>query len=299
MITLLKIRNFQSHHKSILKFHHGVNAIIGNTDSGKTAIFRAFNWLTGNSFTKVNFRSYWGGRTSVKIVTSENNTIVRSTGKKGNSYSINGTLLKAFGKTIPVEVTDILNIKDINYQSQHSPPFMLSNTAGEVARMLNKFANIDIVDSSQLNATRSVRYINDSITELKEQISIHKEKLLKFNFIPGLEKDVSILEDLDSKLQQLEKEKIYLSRLIQQRSKIDTKHLNFDIDKVEKQLKELVQEKENLDKKIETQNKLDKLINSIEIEMTSLKNSETIKKEIEDELKKIMPARCPLCNNEI
>jgi len=45
MINSLTIQNFQSHKNTTLEFDNGINIIIGQSDSGKTAIIRALNWV--------------------------------------------------------------------------------------------------------------------------------------------------------------------------------------------------------------------------------------------------------------
>ena len=57
MLTSLTIKNFQSHKDSTLQFSPNVNVILGHNDSGKSAIFRAidfvvFNSLSGDSFVR-------------------------------------------------------------------------------------------------------------------------------------------------------------------------------------------------------------------------------------------------------
>lgn len=50
MITIKKviIENFQSHKYSVIDFNEGLNAIVGPTDSGKTAVFRSLKWVLYN-----------------------------------------------------------------------------------------------------------------------------------------------------------------------------------------------------------------------------------------------------------
>jgi len=67
MIKQLTIKNFQSHKKTKLEFSDGVNIIIGQSDSGKTAIIRALNWVVNNKPSGDSFRSHWGGDTNVEI----------------------------------------------------------------------------------------------------------------------------------------------------------------------------------------------------------------------------------------
>ena len=48
MIKSIDIENFQSHKKTRIDFDPGVNVIIGRSDSGKTSILRALNWVINN-----------------------------------------------------------------------------------------------------------------------------------------------------------------------------------------------------------------------------------------------------------
>ena len=59
MISGLLLKNFQSHKKTILHFHPGVNAIIGKSNSGKTAILRALYWIIYNRPSGISFVSFW------------------------------------------------------------------------------------------------------------------------------------------------------------------------------------------------------------------------------------------------
>jgi exonuclease SbcC len=71
MIDSLSIQNFQSHEKTELEFDEGINIIIGQSDSGKSAILRALNWVVNNKPNGEAFKSNWGGDTKVKIIIEE------------------------------------------------------------------------------------------------------------------------------------------------------------------------------------------------------------------------------------
>ena len=81
MIKKLHIRNFQSHKDSRLIFSDGVNVIVGNSDSGKSAILRALNWVITNRPSGDSYISNWGGPTYV-IVETEEGTVIRERGKR-------------------------------------------------------------------------------------------------------------------------------------------------------------------------------------------------------------------------
>lgn len=67
MIKQLNIQNFQSHVDTTLEFSDGCNIIVGNSDSGKTAIIRALRWLVFHKPTGDEMRSHWGGKTKVEL----------------------------------------------------------------------------------------------------------------------------------------------------------------------------------------------------------------------------------------
>ena len=74
MIKKIQIQNFQSHKETTLKLDPGVNIIVGTTDSGKTSILRALRWVIWNRPSGDDFRSWWGGNTSVEVIINERNS---------------------------------------------------------------------------------------------------------------------------------------------------------------------------------------------------------------------------------
>jgi DNA repair protein SbcC/Rad50 len=208
MIKSLNISNIQSHEQSLLTFHPGVNIIIGNTDSGKSAIIRALRWVIWNRPSGDSLRSRWGGKTSVEIET-EDGSVVRSKDKK-DEYNVNikgqkKLLLSAFGTSVPEEVSNFLNINEINLQEQLDNHFLLGKgwTAGSVAAHFNKVANINEIDTSTSNINKKVSKLEADIEYDKAQIKEKKETLLTFEYLNTAESLLEVLEDQESRLSRL------------------------------------------------------------------------------------------------
>jgi len=199
MITKVEIYNFQSHKKSIMEFVPGTNVIIGASDTGKSAVFRAINWVCSNRPLGDSFRSEWGGDTHVILHTSEGNTIERIRTATKNAYIINGQVLEAFGHSVPEDVLNILQIDSANIHAQMDPPFLLSSTPGEAAQMLNTAASIDDIDHTIAGLKRSYNQIDIDIKHAKKQHSEVSEQLKKYENLPIIEK----------KLREVEQQEVY------------------------------------------------------------------------------------------
>lgn len=202
MITSCKIQNFQSHENTLLEFHSGINAIIGKSGSGKTAIIRALNWSLFNRPGGDAFRSFWDTDTMVEVETNEGQKIIRSKTKKENSYSLESEGkkkldFKAFGQGVPDEISEALNISDINIQLQMDAPFLLSSSAGEVARYLNKITHLDKIDTTLSNITAKVRVHKGEKESEKKRVEQLLSELDKFDH---LEKEEELISSSEANL---------------------------------------------------------------------------------------------------
>lgn len=212
MIESLSIQNFQSHKKSVLEFHPGVNVIIGESDSGKSAIIRAFRKLITNKPGGNSFMSYWGGEMNLSLTTKEGTCIRRVKTKSEDHYFVNDLDLTAFGQEVPLEVKEALNINEINCQYQFDPPFLLTKTPGELAQFFNRIANIEKIHLSTSKINSMISDIESDIKADEKRLEAEKEKLQGF---PDLEK-------LGIELEVLEKANQRLQVTIQQRSKLNS-----------------------------------------------------------------------------
>jgi len=218
-IDCLSIKNFQSHENSKLNLHPGVNVIIGASDTGKSAIFRALSWVIRNKVDDSSFRSRWGGKTDVEITFSDGKEVSRVQ-DKGNAYYLVDPAnnvdeeYKAFRADIPEDISSAVNMDVLNIASQFDPPFLLSDSAGEVAKTLNKIANLTDIDVSISNIRKSVlsnsRDISSTISQL-EDLETQKEAL---SFILELEQKVIEYESLQKSFSELERKSQVLNKTL-------------------------------------------------------------------------------------
>src|SRR6056297_3113297 len=174
------IKNFQSHKASELQFIPGVNVVIGPSDAGKSAIFRALNWVLTNWPLGNAFRSEWGGETRVELSTTDGEVVTRSKDKNTNKYVLGENVLKAFGSDPPEAVQQALEMDEINIQSQTDPPFLLVSSPGEVAQMLNQAASIDDIDVVMAGLKKGHNEIRRDIQTGKQQLKNQQEKLKQY-----------------------------------------------------------------------------------------------------------------------
>jgi len=196
MIKTLTLQNFQSHKKTNLEFSDGVNVIIGQSDSGKTSIIRALRWLIWNRPGGDAFRSTWGGETEITL--DLNGIIVSRSKDKDNLYHGDGIEFTAFGSEVPFEIKHLLNINEINLQSQMDSPFLISSTPGDVAKHFNKIAHLDQIDGGLKTVQQWIRGIEQDIRSGESQINQSKEELKKFAHLEKFEVDVEVLEEMQN-----------------------------------------------------------------------------------------------------
>lgn len=139
----LKITNFQSHVDTTVDIvENGINAIIGPTDAGKSAITRAFELLALNRPSGEKYRTH-----GTKQTTVEWQGVKRVRGNSSeNLYEVDGVEYKALRTGVPRQVTEKLKLTDINFRPQHAAYFLIDDSPGAVARAMNELADLGLID---------------------------------------------------------------------------------------------------------------------------------------------------------
>lgn len=202
MIKSLELKNFQSHRDTFIAFHEGVNAVVGLSDSGKTAILRALYWVIFNRPDGDDFQSHWGGDTECCLEVDGGVKITRRRTKSDNAYFLDipgqdRQEFRAFGRfQVPIEIQAVLNMNDINFQSQLDAPFLLSSSPGEVAQILNKVVNLDVIDSALSNIRKKKKSCDDEFKASQIRIKDLTSQLEGFRYLGTMESDIIVLETL-------------------------------------------------------------------------------------------------------
>jgi len=161
-----------------------------------------------------------GGDTTVELAVD--NIPIRRTksGKDVNLYQKDGIKYAAFGTDVPNDITELLNLNEINLQAQMDSPFLISSTPGDVAKHFNQIAHLDQIDSGLKNVQKEIfelvftigkEAIKDTpATGLIKQLNDARENLKKFDHLEKFEIDVEILENMQTKFLQ----KVNNSRLL-------------------------------------------------------------------------------------
>jgi DNA repair exonuclease SbcCD ATPase subunit len=206
MINSIELTNFQSHKNSKLEFHPGINAIIGSSDSGKSAIMRALNWAVYNRPSGDAFVSYWaknekGKQTEQCEVSVEKNDKLLMRIKSGNfnGYWIDKKELNAIGTDVPEDVNKFFNLSEVNIQKQLDAPFLLSNTSGEVARFFNKIIKLDTIDQALSSIEKRKRANRDQLKSLTEELEKQEKLLGTFGWIEKVEPLIIKIEGIEKK----------------------------------------------------------------------------------------------------
>lgn len=185
MIKKLQLINFQSHKDTTLEFSPGLNIIAGGNHNGKTAIFRAIKWIVTNRPSGESFQRWNSGHTTV-ILDNDNHIISRDKGIN-NSYTVDGMdgvdgmEFEKVGTSVPEEVEKALNLSLDNFQHQHDPPFLLSDTPGEVSKKVNEIFHLDEINSllqitnkRKRKVSKKIKQSEENITQLKKNIDALK-----------------------------------------------------------------------------------------------------------------------------
>ena len=211
MIKSIELKNIQSHENTKLEFSPGINAIIGSSNNGKSAILRGLYWVKYNRPLGIDtYCSHWnmtekGTMKGEMSVTVENDSsiITRRRTKDQNQYIVDGEVLNVVKTDVPDEVEQSLHLSDTNIQKQLDSPFLLSESSGKVAEYFNKIVRLDIIDKVLSNAESQRRKTKQEVERTEKQIEILENKLSSFDWMNGVDKlihKVEVLSEMETEI---------------------------------------------------------------------------------------------------
>jgi exonuclease SbcC len=301
MIKQIRLKNFESHKDTTIDLHNQTNAIIGESDSGKSAIIRAVYWVVFNRPSGDSFCSIWDNDTSVSIVLENDHTIERRKTSKENLYIVNNKKLEGFGQNVPEEISNVLNMGSLNFQTQFDPHFLLPPVSpGKVAEKLNKVINLEVIGKTQYNINSSLKEIKKELSFKESNITDLKKEKRELLWVKKAGIDLEEIETKQNELDSLNNLKNKIANNLHEYEIVneEIKKLKY-IDKAEQDIANLLELKNEVEKHIKEKNKIQDIIdelNEIQEEVLTVSNNLT---ELEKKYKNEFPEECPLCGSII
>ena len=179
MIYSIKLHNFQAHADTSIELAAGVTALVGSSNSGKTAITRGFRFVQTNRPKSTSIIRSGEDNVSVTLHIGEH-TISRTRGKKRNDYKLDDQTFQALGGAVPEQITELLNLQDINTSSQLAPHFLILDTPGKIAREINTVVHLEDAEKTVDKIRTNIRATKSDIKSIGEQQEVQNAVLSKY-----------------------------------------------------------------------------------------------------------------------
>lgn len=187
MLTSLEVRDYQSLRSLTLQLGR-FNVVTGPSSSGKSALVRAMGLLAFNARGTTYIR-HGAASCSVGVAAEAEGLAVAITrGARGkDSYQLvrfaEGPGKKTFTKLaskVPSEVAEVLSLTDLNFAGQFDRPYLLTESAGEVARRLGELTNVTVLfGAARLANTRRLR-LASQLTDAREELAFLTRDVQRF-----------------------------------------------------------------------------------------------------------------------
>lgn len=240
-IKRIHLENFQSHKLTDMTFDKGLNVIIGNSDSGKTAILRAIKWALYNEPQGDYFIRQGEAKVVVEIEFS-NGVVVRrlkSSSKnlyylktgEGEEYQFEG-----FRNEVPREVSEATgmykvdfsssNLGILNISEQLEGPFLLNESSSVRANAIGRLVSVNYIDDALRQTVRDDKSTLSKINDLEKTKKNLEEMIKEFDYLEDLEKKLKALDKLRIEIKNKSKELDLLKFYDQNLNKI-----NYEMDR--------------------------------------------------------------------
>lgn len=294
MINSLTIQNYSSWKDAVLEFSHGLNVITGETDSGKSALIGAMNWVINNRPSGEEYRT-WGTekeKTAVCLELAEKILVGRLRSRSENIYAIakipssleklfseKDNKLESFGQDVPREVKELLNFDDLNIQYQMDQPFLFTESPGEVARYINKLVDLDVISSSLSNIARVEKKARTDLEYAENHLTSLQEELTQFNDLESAEKKLLYIEQLSGQAGNIRHAIPELSKIIYDINELEDEiKIRVEVREAEKALDSLIADQDSITKERKRLKELRSLIEEIALLETETEEGEQVAK---------------------
>lgn len=269
MFRFLQIKNFQSHRDTRIDFDPGVNIFFGLSQAGKSALRKGLQLLTDNRPGGARFYSNFApdkGKTIIELgiegqdIISIEKSVKRKSDKtktvEETKYQLNGEEFSGVSKEVPDQIKEFLNLTELNMQGQFDSPFLVTSSAGEIARTINRITKLENVDGWISALTKRINEAKNKTLLLEKQ---SQEIEIELGRYAGF-------EDLQSEIDDLQKASIDLKNCHRQKLSLDGQLVKIeDIDKKIQAIRPALSIQEDIDQ-----------IRSLESQITAIERRKTL-----------------------
>lgn len=205
-IQKLRLENFQSHEDTILTFEPGINLIVGSSDSGKSAILRAINFLFHNprnvnylrmGTSEVRVTAWFNDGTIVSRVKGKTRNGVTAQMPDGSQYAFE----KIGQEEYPREILEALGNPPedkvhgpISYSEQLGQYFLASLGPTELPRSISELTGIDDLEEAAGELGKKSKQAGKQLKDTEERISDYECDLEQY---ANLDNQLTSLELMD------------------------------------------------------------------------------------------------------
>lgn len=217
----VQIQNYQIINNARLEFDEGLNIIVGPSNNGKSAIFRAIEAAiynkVGNSFIKQ------GTEMTAVGIKNEEHVVIWKKSADAGVYKVDGQVYNKIGRGQLEEVASALNIQEIevnsgkvrvNFLKQMEYPFLLDKTPSQLFEFLSMSNDNDKLLQIFQTMRSDLRALNSNIDITTGKVDSYKEIVkrgeVEVQNYSGVDDCVDKVLSLDSRVNQLDR----LSKLI-------------------------------------------------------------------------------------
>ncbi|MFK3938767.1 AAA family ATPase [Alkalihalobacillus sp. NPDC078783] len=232
----VRLENFQSHLDSHFTFADGLNVLIGQSDSGKTAVIRGIRWAlfnqprgtdfirAGSDFVRVTIQFESGDKLIRERTASKNRYIIKKNGQDQQVF-------ESFGQHVPVEVLDLHGMRPLRIDRDHEltihlaqqldGPFLLEQPGSMRAKTIGRISGAHYLDAAIRDTSRDLHSLNQSKRWSEEQTEQLKKDLEPY------EQVIQSGEQLERASQLFEEIKVKQARL----NSLQVKHKDMQTNK--------------------------------------------------------------------
>jgi chromosome segregation ATPase len=229
-IVSVEIFNFGSHAHTLVPFVNGMNALVGRSNSGKSAVLRSIVWCLRNSPAGDDFIRNGQDECWVHTNLSNGVSIKRRRTRSGhvNTYEVfrNGvalfdTPLTGFGTKVPFEVSEASGMEGFDYlfSSQLSASYLLSESPTARAQMIGGLEELGRVDQELTTINEDIRASDKSIREVNADIQVLEKK--KAALGQKIAKDTPKIESLRELTTRIRANELLLEKISRSSKRVD------------------------------------------------------------------------------